>query len=98
MQAQLQQQRYKRALHQSRDKTVDVQIGFTVFLDVPQEMRSRLWLVLIQEPALAVPFQVRLCLARLLGLLCLCIVQYFAIDPVSDCLCEYHSSNEAHAL
>ena len=37
---------------------MDVQIGFTVFLDVPQEMRSRLWLVLIQEPALAVPFQV----------------------------------------
>jgi hypothetical protein len=54
---QLQHQRYKRALHQSRDKPVDVQIGFTVFLDVPQEMRSRLWLVLLQDPALAVPLR-----------------------------------------
>lgn len=57
VQLQLQQQRYKRALHQSRDKPVDVQIGFTVFLDVPQEMRSRLWLVLLQDPALAVPLR-----------------------------------------
>jgi hypothetical protein len=58
VQGQVQQQRLKRALFQSRDKPVDVQVGFTVFLDVPQEIRSRLWLVLTQEPALAVPFQV----------------------------------------
>ena len=64
---QLQQQRLKRALLQSRDKPVDVQIGFTVYLAVPQEMRSRLWLVLIQQPALAVPFQVRGAPHHLLG-------------------------------
>ena len=64
---QLQQQRLKRALLQSRDKPVDVQIGFTVYLAVPQEMRSRLWLVLIQQPALAAPFQVRGAHFRLLG-------------------------------
>ena len=58
VQAQVQQQRLRRALSQSRDKPIDVQIGFTVFVDVAQEMRSRLWLVLLQEPALAAPFQV----------------------------------------
>ena len=60
LQQQVHQQQLKRALFQSRDKPVDVQIGFTVYLDVPQEMRSRLWYVLIQQPALAVPFQVRM--------------------------------------
>lgn len=64
VQAQVQQQRLRRALSQSRDKPIDVQIGFTVFIDVAQEMRSRLWLVLLQEPALAAPFQVRACAQR----------------------------------
>lgn len=54
----MQQQRLQRALSQSRDKPIDVQIGFTVYIDVAQEMRSRLWLALLDEPALAAPFQV----------------------------------------
>jgi hypothetical protein len=58
VQAQLHQQRLKRALSQTRGQHVDIQIGFNVYLDVPQEMRSRLWLVILQEPSLAVPFQV----------------------------------------
>lgn len=59
VQAQLHQQRLKRALSQTRGQHVDIQIGFNVYLEVPQEMRSRLWLVILQEPSLAVPFQVR---------------------------------------
>ena len=58
VQAQLHQQRLKRALSQTRGQHVDIQIGFNVYLEVPQEMRSRLWLVILQEPSLAVPFQV----------------------------------------
>lgn len=58
VQAQLHQQRLKRALTQTRGQHVDIQIGFNVYLEVPQEMRSRLWLVILMEPSLAVPFQV----------------------------------------
>jgi hypothetical protein len=58
VQAQMQQQRLQRALSQSRDKPIDVQIGFTVYIDVAQEMRSRLWLALLKDPTLAAPFQV----------------------------------------
>lgn len=48
-----------RALSQRRGQTIDIQIGFNVYLDVPQEMRSRLWLVILNEPSLAIPLQVR---------------------------------------
>ena len=58
VQEQLQEQRLMRALSQRRGQTIDIQIGFNVYLDVPQEMRSRLWLVILTEPSLAVPFQV----------------------------------------
>jgi hypothetical protein len=58
VQLQLQQQRSVRALAQARNAPVDIQIGFHVFLQVPQEMRSRLWLVLLEDPTLAAPFQV----------------------------------------
>lgn len=58
VQEQLQEQRLMRALSQRRGQTIDIQIGFNVYLDVPQEMRSRLWLVVLKEPSLAIPFQV----------------------------------------
>lgn len=59
VQVQLTEQRLMRALSQRRGQTIDIQIGFNVYLDVPQEMRSRLWLVILSEPSLALPFQVR---------------------------------------
>lgn len=59
-----------RALSQRRGQTIDIQIGFNVYLDVPQEMRSRLWLVVLKEPSLAVPFQVCITVVVLFDVLC----------------------------
>lgn len=57
VQLRLQQQRVNRALQLTRDTPVDIQIGFHVYQGVPQEMRSRYWLVLVQRPELVKPFQ-----------------------------------------
>ena len=37
---------------------VDIQIGDQVYEDMPQEMRSRLWYVLLERPDLAAPLRV----------------------------------------
>jgi len=44
-------------LQEQRDAPVDVQIGFQVMEDAPQELRSRLWMALLQHPELAERFQ-----------------------------------------
>jgi hypothetical protein len=43
----------------SRRQRVDVQFGRGVFLDAPQEVRARLWYVLLENPELAAPIRVR---------------------------------------
>lgn len=75
VQEQLQEQRLMRALSQRRGQTIDIQIGFNVYLDVPQEMRSRLWLVVLKEPSLAIPFQV-------------CITLVVVFDVRLQCFCR----------
>ena len=54
----LEKRRLQRALHIQRDMPVDVQIGFHMYEGVPQEIRSRYWFVLVNNPELAKPFQV----------------------------------------
>jgi hypothetical protein len=44
-------------LQEQRDAPVDVQIGFQVYEDAPQELRSRLWMALLQHPELVERFQ-----------------------------------------
>ncbi len=44
-------------LQEQRDAPVDVQIGFLVMEDSPQELRSRLWMALLEHPELVERFQ-----------------------------------------
>ncbi|KAG2450320.1 hypothetical protein HYH02_004825 [Chlamydomonas schloesseri] len=44
-------------LQASRRQRVDVQLGRTVFTDAPQEVRARLWYVLLENPNLAAPIK-----------------------------------------
>ena len=39
-------------LQEQRDAPVDVQVGFQCYEDAPQELRSRLWMALLQHPEL----------------------------------------------
>lgn len=57
---QRQQRLHDRAedLEYYRKQPVDIQIGDQVYEDMPQEMRSRLWFVLLEQPQLAEPFKV----------------------------------------
>jgi len=43
------EQRLKVLLEQERDVNQDIQIGFSVYEDAPQELRGRLWLALLGE-------------------------------------------------
>lgn len=44
-------------LEEERDAPVDVQVGFQLYEDAPQELRSRLWMALLHHPELSVRFQ-----------------------------------------
>lgn len=44
-------------LQEQRDAPVDVQVGFQVYEDAPQELRSRLWMALLQHPELVERYQ-----------------------------------------
>jgi len=59
VQTRLEQQRLLRALALEKDQLIDLQLGFHVYEGVPQEIRSRYWIVLVANPELAKPFQVR---------------------------------------
>jgi Rab-GTPase-TBC domain len=54
---QIEEQRMILLLQEQRDAPVDVQIGFQVYEDAPQELRSRLWMALLQQPELVERFQ-----------------------------------------
>jgi len=55
--AQIEEQRMKILLDEEKDAPVDVQVGFQLFEDSPQELRSRLWMALLHHPELAERFQ-----------------------------------------
>lgn len=54
---QIEEQRMILLLQEQRDAPVDVQIGFQVMEDAPQELRSRLWMALLQRLELVERFQ-----------------------------------------
>ncbi|KAG7673898.1 hypothetical protein KSW81_007078 [Nannochloris sp. 'desiccata'] len=54
---QIEEQRMILLLQEQRDSPIDVQIGFQVMEDAPQELRSRLWMALLQHPELVESFQ-----------------------------------------
>lgn len=49
---QIEEQRMRLLLEQQRDAPVDVQVGFQLYEDAPQELRSRLWMALLEHPEL----------------------------------------------
>ncbi|GAX84229.1 hypothetical protein CEUSTIGMA_g11652.t1 [Chlamydomonas eustigma] len=44
-------------LREHRRQTVDVQVGPDLYCNVPQEIRCRLWIALLEDPTLAEPFR-----------------------------------------
>lgn len=54
---QIEERRLQALLEQQRDTPVDVQIGFQLYEDAPQELRSRLWMALLQHPELAAQYK-----------------------------------------
>ena len=46
-------------VQEQRDAPVDVQVGFQLYEDSPQELRSRLWMALLEHPDLVGEYQVR---------------------------------------
>lgn len=55
---QIEERRLQALLEQQRDTPVDVQIGFQLYEDAPQELRSRLWMALLRHPELAVRYKI----------------------------------------
>eukprot|EP00200_Dunaliella_tertiolecta_P016092 CAMPEP_0202414670 /NCGR_PEP_ID=MMETSP1128-20130828/33552_1 /ASSEMBLY_ACC=CAM_ASM_000463 /TAXON_ID=3047 /ORGANISM="Dunaliella tertiolecta, Strain CCMP1320" /LENGTH=266 /DNA_ID=CAMNT_0049021147 /DNA_START=56 /DNA_END=854 /DNA_ORIENTATION=+ len=51
-------------LNEHRRQLVDVQVGRLLLMDVPQEVRTRLWFLLLQNPALREPLKSLRDLAR----------------------------------
>mmetsp|Transcript_8975 Transcript_8975/g.19213 ORF Transcript_8975/g.19213 Transcript_8975/m.19213 type:complete len:756 (+) Transcript_8975:92-2359(+) len=48
---------HQRQLQQHRRQLVDVQVGVQVYRDMPQEVRSRLWYVLLEVPGITDPLK-----------------------------------------
>jgi hypothetical protein len=55
--ARVEEQRRAQLLAEQRDHPVDVQVGPQLFEEAPQELRSRLWLALLQRPELCARYQ-----------------------------------------
>lgn len=53
---QFEEQRMKALLEEEKDAPMDVQIGFAVYEDAPQELRSRLWMSVMRDSALCREF------------------------------------------
>ncbi|KAI8114040.1 hypothetical protein M9434_002166 [Picochlorum sp. BPE23] len=53
---QFEEQRMKALLEEEKDAPMDVQIGFAVYEDAPQELRSRLWMALMRDSTLRQEF------------------------------------------
>lgn len=53
----IEEQRLRILLDEQRDMAVDVQIGFQLYEDAPQELRSRLWMVLLHHPEVVEKFR-----------------------------------------
>ncbi|KAK9818215.1 hypothetical protein WJX72_008962 [[Myrmecia] bisecta] len=52
LQQRIEEQRLQAQLQAERDAPVDVQMGPVLYEDAPQELRSRLWLALLENPSL----------------------------------------------
>ncbi|RMZ55702.1 hypothetical protein APUTEX25_005743 [Auxenochlorella protothecoides] len=50
VQQRIEEERLAVLLREQRDSPVDVQVGFQVYEDAPQELRSRLWMALLEHP------------------------------------------------
>jgi hypothetical protein len=59
LQRQMEEQRLRALLEEQRDAPVDVQVGFQLYEDAPQELRSRLWMAILEHPKLVSDYQVR---------------------------------------
>lgn len=46
-------------LEATRNQLVDVQMGNQLYEDAPQELRTRLWCILLESPDLGAVFRVR---------------------------------------
>ncbi|GAB4814895.1 hypothetical protein N2152v2_001941 [Parachlorella kessleri] len=64
VQHQIEQQRMAALLEEQRDAPVDVQVGFQLYEDSPQELRSRLWMALLEHPDLVGEYQALLAQQR----------------------------------
>lgn len=45
-------------MQEQRDAPVDVQVGAQCYEDSPQELRSRLWMAILEHPELVTEYQV----------------------------------------
>eukprot|EP00884_Botryococcus_braunii_P004172 jgi/Botrbrau1/13756/Bobra.0056s0013.2 len=52
LQQRLEEQRLQASLQAERDAPVDVQVGPVLYEDAPQELRSRMWMALLNDPNL----------------------------------------------
>lgn len=53
LQAQAEENRRRTLLEQQKDSPVDIQVGTQLFEDAPQELRTRLWMALLEHPQLS---------------------------------------------
>eukprot|EP00887_Chlorella_sp_A99_P003329 scaffold26.g3329.t1 len=57
LQQRIEEQRMRQLLQEQRDAPVDVQVGFVLYEDAPQELRSRLWMAVLEHPELVSEFK-----------------------------------------
>ncbi|KAL4457570.1 hypothetical protein ABPG75_012435 [Micractinium tetrahymenae] len=57
LQQRIEEQRLQALLREQQDAPVDVQVAFQLYEDAPQELRSRLWMAVLEHPELVHEYQ-----------------------------------------
>lgn len=61
LQLRIEEQRLNALLQEQQDAPVDVQVAFQLYEDAPQDLRSRLWIAVLEHPELCNEYQVSAC-------------------------------------